>query len=204
MLDAFLADLRGGWRFFCANPVAEAIFAALFFLAGLTGILLGPAAVMWLWHLNPSRAGVNPLAGTPFAPVFDQAFLAQRLQGPRLAAAFWLGLTLWAVTFFFAAVSLFGLIPLGLLLAQPVWLALVLADRFGLPFAVACRVTLRFVRNAPARALAAMGFGLIGCAGAALAGIGLFITLPVANRALLLWLGRCHADLAAAVQESLP
>lgn len=204
MLDAFLADLRGGWRFFCANPVAEAIFAALFFLAGLTGILLGPAAVMWLWHLNPSRAGVNPLAGTPFAPVFDQAFLAQRLQGPRLAAAFWLGLTLWAVTFFFAAVSLFGLIPLGLLLAQPVWLALVLADRFGLPFAVACRVTLRFVRNAPARALAAMGFGLIGCAGAALAGVGLFITLPVANRALLLWLGRCHADLAAAVQESLP
>lgn len=204
MLDAFLADLRGGWRFFCANPVAEAIFAALFFLAGLTGILLGPAAVMWLWHLNPSRAGANPLAGTPFAPVFDQAFLAQRLQGPRLAAAFWLGLTLWAVTFFFAAVSLFGLIPLGLLLAQPVWLALVLADRFGLPFAVACRVTLRFVRNAPARALAAMAFGLIGCAGAALAGIGLFITLPVANRALLLWLGRCHADLAAAVQESLP
>ncbi len=204
MLDAFLADLRGGWRFFCANPVAEAIFAALFFLAGLTGILLGPAAVMWLWHLNPSRAGANPLAGTPFAPVFDQAFLAQRLQGPRLAAAFWLGLTLWAVTFFFAAVSLFGLIPLGLLLAQPVWLALVLADRFGLPFAVACRVTLRFVRNAPARALAAMGFGLIGCAGAALAGVGLFITLPVANRALLLWLGRCHADLAAAVQESLP
>ena len=204
MLDAFLADLRGGWRFFCANPVAEAIFAALFFLAGLTGILLGPAAVMWLWHLNPSRAGANPLAGTPFAPVFDQAFLAQRLQGPRLAAAFWLGLTLWAVTFFFAAVSLFGLIPLGLLLAQPVWLAIVLADRFGLPFAVACRVTLRFVRNAPARALAAMGFGLIGCAGAALAGVGLFITLPVANRALLLWLGRCHADLAAAVQESLP
>ena len=204
MLDAFLADLRGGWRFFCANPVAEAIFAALFFLAGLTGILLGPAAVMWLWHLNPSRAGANPLAGTPFAPVFDQAFLAQRLQGPRLAAAFWLGLTLWAVTFFFAAVSLFGLIPLGLLLAQPVWLALVLAVRFGLPFAVACRVTLRFVRNAPARALAAMGFGLIGCAGAALAGVGLFITLPVANRALLLWLGRCHADLAAAVQESLP
>ena len=204
MLDAFLADLRGGWRFFCANPVAEAIFAALFFLAGLTGILLGPAAVMWLWHLNPSRAGANPLAGTPFAPVFDQAFLAQRLQGPRLAAAFWLGLTLWAVTFFFAAVSLFGLIPLGLLLAQPVWLALVLADRFGLPFAVACRVTLRFVRNAPARALAAMGFGLIGCAGAALAGVGLFITLPVANRALLLWLGRCHAELAAAVQESLP
>lgn len=204
MLDAFLADLRGGWRFFCANPVAEVIFAALFFLAGLTGILLGPAAVMWLWHLNPSRAGANPLAGTPFAPVFDQAFLAQRLQGPRLAAAFWLGLTLWAVTFFFAAVSLFGLIPLGLLLAQPVWLALVLADRFGLPFAVACRVTLRFVRNAPARALAAMGFGLIGCAGAALAGVGLFITLPVANRALLLWLGRCHADLAAAVQESLP
>lgn len=204
MLDAFLADLRGGWRFFCANPVAEAIFAALFFLAGLTGILLGPAAVMWLWHLNPSRAGANPLAGTPFAPVFDQAFLAQRLQGPRLAAAFWLGLTLWAVSFFFAAVSLFGLIPLGLLLAQPVWLALVLADRFGLPFAVACRVTLRFVRNAPARALAAMGFGLIGCAGAALAGVGLFITLPVANRALLLWLGRCHADLAAAVQESLP
>lgn len=204
MLDAFLADLRGGWRFFCANPVAEAIFAALFFLAGLTGILLGPAAVMWLWHLNPSRAGANPLAGTPFAPVFDQAFLAQRLQGPRLAAAFWLGLTLWAVTFFFAAVSLFGLIPLGLLLAQPVWLALVLADRFGLPFAVACRVTLRFVRNAPARALAAMGFGLIGCAGAALAGVGLFITLPVANRALLLWLGRCHADLAAAIQESLP
>ena len=204
MLDAFLADLRGGWRFFCANPVAEAIFVALFFLAGLTGILLGPAAVMWLWHLNPSRAGANPLAGTPFAPVFDQAFLAQRLQGPRLAAAFWLGLTLWAVTFFFAAVSLFGLIPLGLLLAQPVWLALVLADRFGLPFAVACRVTLRFVRNAPARALAAMGFGLIGCAGAALAGVGLFITLPVANRALLLWLGRCHADLAAAVQESLP
>lgn len=204
MLDAFLADLRGGWRFFCANPVAEAIFAALFFLAGLTGILLGPAAVMWLWHLNPSRAGANPLAGTPFAPVFDQAFLAQRLQGPRLAAAFWLGLTLWAVTFFFAAVSLFGLIPLGLLLAQPVWLALVLADRFGLPFAVACRVTLRFVRNAPARALGAMAFGLIGCAGAALAGVGLFITLPVANRALLLWLGRCHADLAAAVQESLP
>ena len=204
MLDAFLADLRGGWRFFCANPVAEAIFAALFFLAGLTGILLGPAAVMWLWHLNPSRAGANPLAGTPFAPVFDQAFLAQRLQGPRLAAAFWLGLTLWAVTFFFAAVSLFGLIPLGLLLAQPVWLAIVLADRFGLPFAVACRVTLRFVRNAPARALAAMGFGLIGCAGAALAGVGLFIPLPVANRALLLWLGRCHADLAAAVQESLP
>lgn len=204
MFDAFLADLRGGWRFFCANPVAEAIFAALFFLAGLTGILLGPAAVIWLWHLNPSRAGANPLAGTPFAPVFDQAFLAQRLQGPRLAAAFWLGLTLWAVTFFFAAVSLFGLIPLGLLLAQPVWLALVLADRFGLPFAVACRVTLRFVRNAPARALAAMGFGLIGCAGAALAGVGLFITLPVANRALLLWLGRCHADLAAAVQESLP
>lgn len=204
MIRGFFYDLCEGWRFFCANPVSEALYSVLFFVAGLTGLFLGPAAIMWLWHLNPDRDGVNPLSGTPFASLLNPALLTQRFLGPRLASTFWLGLLVWAVMLFLATFHLFEFIPLGMLLVQPIWLTLVLADRFGLSFGVACRVTLRFFFKAPARALMAMTFGFIACSGVVLAFIGLFVTLPLANRALLRWLDRCHADLAAAVQESLP
>lgn len=204
MIRGFFYDLCEGWRFFCANPVSEALYSVLFFVAGLTGLFLGPAAIMWLWHLNPDRAGTNPLAGTPFASLLSSALLTQRFLGPRLSSTFWLGLLLWAAMFLFATFRLFEFIPLGVFLAQPIWLALVLADRFGLPFGVACRVTLRFLFKAPDRALMAMAFGLIAGSGVVFVFIGLFITLPVANRALLRWLDRSHADLTAAVQDSLP
>ena len=204
-MNPFLFALREGWRFFCANPIREAALALLFFLVGLTGLFLGPAANLWLWHLDPDKP-TEPFGDTPLGPLVGQMALAQRLQAPhRLPTCFWLGLLLWAVALLPAAhATLLGLIPLGLLLIQPVWLALVLADRFALPFGVACRATCRFVVDAPGRALTAMAFGLVGGLGAALFFVGLFITLPVANRALLLWLGRCHADLAAAVQKAYP
>ena len=69
---------------------------------------------------------------------------------------------------------------------------------------MACRATCNFIADAPGRAFGAMALGLAGGLGALLFFVGLFITLPVANRALLLWLSRCHADLAAAIQRAYP
>lgn len=198
--------LREGWRFFCANPVREAALALLFFLGGLTGLFLGPAANLWLWHLEPNKPEETLLGDTLLGPLVGQMALAQRLQVPhRLATCFWLGLLLWCVALIPAAhATLLGFIPVGLLLIQPLWLALVLADRFALPFGVACRATCNFIADAPGRAFGAMALGLAGGLGALLFFVGLFITLPVANRALLLWLSRCHADLAAAIQRAYP
>ena len=86
----FLFALRDGWERFRANPVGEAVAAALFLLASLTGILLGPAALVYLFRLAP-KEGV-PFAESSFAA---NLLLMQRLQGSRrVPTAFWLGLCL--------------------------------------------------------------------------------------------------------------
>ncbi len=193
----FLFALRDGWERFRANPAGEAVAAALFLLASLTGILFGPAALIYLWRLAPK--GRDPFAEVPFA---SNLLLLQRLQGTRrVSTAFWLGLGIWAFTVlpFFHHVLLLG-IPLGVVLAQPLWLALAVADRFDLPLGVACRAVFRLLADAPGRAFPCLAFGLLAWAGILLFGIGILLTTPIALRALLRYLEGCERELAAAVQ----
>lgn len=193
----FLFALRDGWERFRANPVGEAVAAALFLLASLTGILLGPAALVYLFRLAP-KEGV-PFAESSFAA---NLLLMQRLQGSRrVPTAFWLGLGIWALTVLpvFHHVLVFG-IPAGVVLAQPLWLGVVLADRFDLPPAIACRATLRLIAVFPGKALPCLAFGLLAWAGILLFGIGILLTMPIMFRALLRYLETCERELAAAVQ----
>lgn len=193
----FAQALRNGWDFFRANPAGEAVLAALFLLASLTGILLGPAALLYLWHLTPKDA--DPLAQNP---VIGNLLLFQRLQGTRrMAAAFWLGLVVWALTVLpgFHHTLVLG-IPAGLLLAQFAWVAILFADRFDLPLGVACRAALRLLLDAPATALACVALGLLAWVGVFAFGIGVLITLPVALRALAVRFAANERELAAAVQ----
>lgn len=204
MNGPFLSALLDGWRFLRADPMREAFLAALFLLGSATAILLGPAAILWLWHLDPARPGGarQPLPGPE--TLLANLLAMERLRDPtRRATTFWLGLVIWGVMLLpcFQA-TLLGFVPVCLLLLQPLWLALVLADRFALPVGVACRAAWRLTLAAPGVAFPAMLLGLLGWVGLALLGIGVVLTLPIANRALLLWLARHPLPLSAAVQEA--
>lgn len=185
--------LKEGFDRFRANPVGEALLAFLFLVACATGILLGPAAVLYLWHLNPQ---------VPEGPL-RALLLTQRLQGTRrMATAFWLGLGIWVVAVLPSLHHpLLGL-PAWLLLTQPLWLAIVLTDRFDLSLPVAFRATLGFLIGSPAKALPCLLFGLLATSGVCLFGIGILITLPVALRATLRWLDTAPTELAAAIQKA--
>lgn len=188
-----LPHLKDGFALFRANPVGESILAFLFLLACATGILLGPAAVLYLWHLNPQA----PLG--PMRPLL----LTQRLQGTRrVATAFWIGLMIWVIALLPSLRHPLLGMPAWLLLTQPLWLALILADRFDLSLPVALRATLHFLLNAPSKALPCLLLGLLAHAGLFLFGIGILITLPIALRATLCWLDGAPAELSAAIQRA--
>lgn len=188
-----IACLKDGFDYFRSNPVGEAILAFLFLVACATGILLGPAAVLYLWHLSP-MAPVGPLRAL---------YLTQRLQGTRrIATAFWLGLGIWIIAVLPSLHHPLLGFPVWLLLTQPLWLALVLTDRFDLPLPVALRATLEFLFSAPAKAVPCLLFGLLAFSGTCLFGIGVLITLPVALRAMLRWLDGASVELSAAVQKA--
>ena len=189
-----MAHLREAWGRVCRNPLAEALLSALFLLASLTGILLGPAALCYLWHHNPQNAIPTPASAL---------LLSQRLQGSaRMQTAFWLGLAIWVMALLpLFASTLFGL-PIWFFAIQPLWLAIAIADRFDLPLALTLRATVAFIQIAPAKAFTCMGLGLLGFLGICCFGIGLFITLPVATRALMTTLDTCALSLAAAIQRA--
>lgn len=189
-----MLHLREAWERFCRDPLAEALLTALFLLASFTGILLGPAALCYLWHHNSQNA-IRTSASV--------LLLTQRLQGSeRMRTAFWLGLVIWVMALLpLFASSLFGL-PVWFFAIQPLWLAIVIADRFDLPFALTLRATVAFIQLAPAKAFACMGLGLLGFLGVCCFGVGLLITLPVATRALMTTLDTCALSLAAAIQRA--
>lgn len=189
-----MAHLCEAWERFCRNPLPEALLCALFLLASMTGILLGPAALCYLWHHNPQNAITSPATAL---------LLSQRLNGnARMQTAFWLGLAIWVMALLpLFASSLFGL-PIWFFAIQPLWLAIAIADRFDLPLALTLRATLAFIQLAPAKAFLCMGLGLLGFLGICCFGVGILITLPVATRALMTTLDTCALPLAAAVQRA--
>lgn len=185
--------LKDGFDIFRANPLGESLLALLFLLACATGILLGPAAVLYLWHFNP-QAPEGPMRAL---------LLTQRLQGAkRMPTSFWLGLGIWFVAVLPSLHHPLLGIPAWLLLSQPLWIALLLADRFDLTLPVALRAAFGFLLNAPRKAFPCVLFGLLAASGVCLFGIGVLITLPIALRATLRWLDGAPVELAAAVQRA--
>lgn len=185
--------LKDGFTLFRANPVGESLLAFLFLLACATGILLGPAAVLYLWHLSP-QAPVGPMR---------TLLLTQRLQGTRrVATTFWIGLMIWIIAVLPSLRHPLLGVPAWFLLTQPLWLAILLTDRFDLSFPVALRATFHFLLNAPAKAFPCLILGLLAHAGIFLFGIGILITLPIALRATLHWLDGAPAELSVAIQRA--
>ena len=186
--------LREAFDRFCRRPAEEACLAAFFLLAACTGILLGPAALAYFWHHNP--ANLSP-------PPASTLLLMQRLQGaPRTATSFWIGFGIWLLAALPAcAHPLLGL-PLWMLLMQPLWLALLLTDRFDLSLPTALKATGCFLLGAPQQAFTLMLFGLLALSGIGLLGIGILITHPLFTRAQLTYLDTCTLELAAAIQRA--
>lgn len=177
---------------FSRNPLAESLLTALFLLAACTGILLGPAALLYLWHHNPQ------LPDSPMRAVL----LSQHLQNSRrLPTAFWCGLILWTIALIGLTDPEVGL-PLWTLLVQPVWVILLFADRFDLTLSLAAKAAFNLFRDAPQKAWALVLLGLFGFAGVLCFGIGILITLPVAVRAMQLLLESSPRELASAVQKA--
>ena len=195
---SFLEALRMGWARFCLAPLQFALATLLFLLLALTAILTGPAALLWMWYVSPERP-VGPLGN-----LVGGMTLLNRLHGTnRIPAAFWLGLVIWV----FGLLpgfhhALLSIIPLCVLLVQPLWLALVFVDRYNLRLSVALKSVTFLCLNAPSVALPAMAFGLLGWSGALLFGVGILITLPIAIHAQLRWLQDRHIFLVAAIQKA--
>lgn len=195
---SFLEALRMGWARFCLAPLQFALATLLFLLLALTAILTGPAALLWMWYVSPERP-VGPLGN-----LVGGMTLLNRLHGTnRIPAAFWLGLVIWV----FGLLpgfhhALLGIIPLCVLLVQPLWLALVFVDRYNLRLSVALKSVTLLCLNVPSVALPAMAFGLLGWSGALLFGVGILITLPIAIHAQLRWLQDRYIFLVAAIQKA--
>lgn len=187
-----------GWVRFCLTPLQFALGTFLFLLVSLTAILTGPAALLWMWHVSPER----PIG--PLGDIVGSMTLVSRLHGTnRIPAAFWLGLLIWVFGLLPGLHhALFGIIPLCVLLVQPLWLALVLVDHYNLRLSVALKSVTFLCLNAPSVALPAMAFGLLGWCGILLFGVGILITLPVAIHAQLRWLQDRHIFLVAAIQKA--
>jgi hypothetical protein len=186
--------LREGFDRFLRNPLGETVAAALFLLASATGILLGGAALLYLSHLAPKKLD---------NPMMAQMQLLQQLQGVhRTTAAFWIGLIIWAIILLPSFQSpLFG-IPMGWILLQPFWCALLLTHRYDLPCFIALKSVYHLTLQSPAIAFRLYTFGLLAFAGLFLFGIGIFITLPIALFATLRQLDDAHRELTSAIQHA--
>lgn len=185
--------LQKSFRHFARNPITESLLTGLFLLAASTGILLGPAAVLYLWHHNPQAPD------TPLRAIL----LSQRLQNThRLPTAFWCGLIIWIFAILPGlAHPVLGL-SLWMIAVQPIWMIMLLSDRFDLPLTLAGKAVIALVRTAPQKALQLLLLGILAFCGLLLFGIGIFITLPVAVRAMHLLLDSSPTELASAVQQA--
>ena len=186
--------LQEGLLRFLRNPLREALAAALFLFASLTGLFLGIGALLYLVHLMP-KDNIDP--------VTFQLQMMQRFRGTRrVNTAFWLGIIIWVVAILPASQSLVLGIPASWLLVQPFWFALVLADCYDLALPVALKATLSFTMDNPLLATQMVLLGLIAFSGLFCFGIGIFITMPIALFATLRLLERSQRELTLAIQRA--
>lgn len=189
-----LRTLQEGFERFLRNPLGEAVAAALFLLAATTGILLGGAALLYLSHLMPKKID---------HPMMAQMQLLQQIQGVhRTTAAFWIGLFIWIIVLLPSFQSPFLGIPIGWILLQPLWCALLLTHRYDLPCAVALKSVYQLTLQSPAMAFRLYALGLLAFSGLFLFGVGIFITLPIALFATLRQLDDNHRELTSAIQRA--
>lgn len=187
--------LSRSWEIFRANPLGEAM-AALFFLLGTaTGLLTGFSAVFYTAWL---RASAQPVP----APIRLMMIPAQ-LQGRfRMATAFWLGLTLFILYLLPSLMHPLLGFPAWYVIGQPLWLALILTALYDLPLGVTLRTIAALAIDAPGTALTLFALGLLAFVGIAAFGVGLFVTVPLAFRAALLYLGDTRPEVTAAMQKA--
>ncbi|MEG2465747.1 MAG: hypothetical protein RSB14_06995 [Kiritimatiellia bacterium] len=185
--------LKMAWTTFRLNPLSEILYTFFFLLAAATGLLLGPAAIAYFWHLTPK---------TSSSGVAQILMLSQRYQGSRRTASmFWLGIILLGISLLPLFHHPFVGIPLWLFISQPLGFALIVADRYDLGFTVACKSTFWFLYEAPAKGFLCLGLGLLAFSGSLLFGVGILITFPIALRTLLAYLTTCSAELSIAIQK---
>lgn len=185
--------LQRSFNRFCRNPLSESLLTGLFLLAACTGIFLGPAALLYLWHHNPQ---------VPDSPL-RAMLLTQRLQNTqRLPTAFWCGLILWVVALLPGLADPILGLSLWMIVVQPIWIILLFTDRFDLPLPLAAKATFNLFRDAPQKAWQLVLLGVFGFAGLLCFGIGILITLPVAVYAMQLLLDSSPTELASAVQRA--
>lgn len=188
-----LRTLQEGLERFLRNPLGEAIAAALFLLASATGILLGGAALLYLSWLSPKHDN----------PMMAQMQLMQQLQGVhRMKAAFWIGLVIWIIVILPSFQSPFFGIPIGWIVLQPLWCALLLTHRYDLPCGVALKSVYQLTLQSPAVAFRLYALGLLAFSGLFCFGVGIFITLPIALFATLRQLDDSHRELTSAIQRA--
>lgn len=190
-----LKHLKQSFDYFSRMPLTESLLTGLFLLAACTGILLGPAAILYLWHHNP-QAVCTP-------PPMRAVLLSQRLQNSqRLPTAFWCGLILWVMALLPGLANPVLGLSLWMIAVQPIWIILLFTDRFDLPLTLAAKATLNLFQDAPKTAWQLVLFGIFGFSGLLCFGIGILITLPIAVHAMLLLLDSSPTELASAVQRA--
>ncbi|MBR6802722.1 MAG: hypothetical protein IKM62_02745 [Kiritimatiellae bacterium] len=189
-----ISFLQDGYRHFMRDPLGEVLAAALFLLAAITGLFTGVGALMYLLHLAP-KEGCDPIT--------LQLQMMQRFRGTRrVSSAFWLGLLLWLIVVLPNLQNpIFG-VPAAWLILQPVWLSLLMADRYDLTLPIALKATYHFTMLSPAAAIQLYLLGLLAFAGLFCFGIGIFITLPIALYAILRMMESVDRDLSIAVQRA--
>ena len=186
--------LQEGLLRFLRNPLREAIAAALFLLASLTGLFLGIGALLYLVHLMPKEQ---------IDPVTFQLQLVQRFRGTRrVNTAFWLGIIIWIVAILPASQNLIFGIPASWILVQPFWFALVLADCYDLALPITLKATFYFTMDNPLLAAQIVLLGLIAFSGLFCFGIGIFVTFPIALFATLRLLEQSQRELTLAIQRA--
>lgn len=188
MTDYLKAAAQDFWR----NPLLEIVLTLFFLLFVITGIFLGPAAIAYFWHHNPSAP----------PPPARTLLLGQRFSGSqRLRTCLVLGWVLWLLVLY---PVWSGSICWGLawwVIMQPFWVMMLIADRYDLNLTVTLKATCVFATSAPRKAGMLLLLGLLGYAGTLLGIIGIVVTLPIAVNASLRLLEDCHLELAGAVQR---
>ncbi|MBQ9693660.1 MAG: hypothetical protein IJV69_02775 [Kiritimatiellae bacterium] len=189
-----IAALQEGVRHFLRNPLQEALAAAFFLIAAITGLFLGVGALIYFVHLMP-KSGLDP--------VTLQMQMLQRFRGTRrVNTAFWLGIIIWLIAVLPNTQNLFLGLPIAWLLIQPFWFALLITDHYDLSLPVALKATYTFTLDNPLLALQFVALGLLAFSGLLCFGIGIFVTLPIALVATLHLLASVQRELSLAIQRA--
>ena len=188
------AYLRSGFQALIQNPLGETIGTFAFVLACMTILLCGPAAAIYFWMHSPER---------PAGPM-GMMLTAERFRNTkRMNTLFWIGIIMWAASALLGwAFHLTGL-AVVLLIQQPLWLAMMIADRYDLTLGVALKTTFVYIVTAPMQALPILLLGLLGTSGLAIGLIGVLFTMPIALHAALRLLADAaqNLELPAAIQR---